>query len=392
MQSQYYYFKGKALDFIPEFQKEAEELLSKAVKLRPTWCDPLRALAHVYWKKQDFNKSIMWYKNVLEDIPNDKRSLRALSMVIRRQPTKGKDERTKILTDSIDYAKQAVAADLSDSESWYVLGNAHLNKFFMGGQEYEHLDFALKAYLQSEKTQVYENPDLYHNRATIYNYLEQYSNAIDDYEKAHSIDPNLGAKDKALAIRDFVFNVCKVIKKKGSLKSEKFIALVKSVPKSIGEVKFMKRVIKEPGVKLELTEDSKTENEDEKTKAIHYNVLTLSECERGINFGGIFVGKLVWPLPKQQEVPICYLMVDSKYEFSVLSLYHTNKSVQDKLKFGDIVMIRDPNLVYISIKYKKSLLSYPCVKVTDIYNILINSTPICDLSFDPELVTESFTG
>lgn len=50
IKSEYYYLKGKTLDFIPEFQKEAEELLCKAIKLRPCWHEPMRALAHVYWK------------------------------------------------------------------------------------------------------------------------------------------------------------------------------------------------------------------------------------------------------------------------------------------------------------------------------------------------------
>lgn len=48
--SEYYYLKGKTLDFLPEFQKEAEDMLSKAIKLRPIWHEPMRALAHVYWK------------------------------------------------------------------------------------------------------------------------------------------------------------------------------------------------------------------------------------------------------------------------------------------------------------------------------------------------------
>ena len=50
VKSEYYYLKGKTLDFIPEFQKEAEEILCKAVKLKPCWHEPMRALAHVYWK------------------------------------------------------------------------------------------------------------------------------------------------------------------------------------------------------------------------------------------------------------------------------------------------------------------------------------------------------
>lgn len=179
MNKKWYYFKGKALDFIPEFQKEALEMLSKAVKLNPCWNEPMRVLAHAYWKKGDFQKSVLLYNNAIEEEPNDKRALRELSMVVRKLPCPTPKDKAKIFSESIDYAKKAVNIDLKDSESWYILGNAHLTNFyFMGGQNYEHLNYALKAYTQSEKLQVYQNPDLYYNRGTIYNYLERYNEAI----------------------------------------------------------------------------------------------------------------------------------------------------------------------------------------------------------------------
>lgn len=103
--SEYYYLKGKTYDFHPEFHKEAEELLSKAVKLRPCWHEPMRALAHVYWKKQDYAKSVMLYQNAIEEEPNDKRALRCLSMVIRKLPFKTEKEKLKHLKQSIDYGK-----------------------------------------------------------------------------------------------------------------------------------------------------------------------------------------------------------------------------------------------------------------------------------------------
>jgi tetratricopeptide (TPR) repeat protein len=292
IKSNYFYLKGKTMDFIPELQKEAEELLAKAVKLKPCWHEPMRALAHVYWKKQDYVKSVMLYQNAIEEEPEDKRSLRCLSMVIRKVPTKNAKERSQMLDDSISYAKKAVSIDLKDSESWYVLGNAHLTNFFMNGQKYEHLDYALKAYTQSEKLQIYRNPDLYYNRATIYNYLERYSDAINDYETAHSIDQNLGAMEKARSIQSYVINVCSLIKKKCSLKTNKFVTLVKSIPKSIGEVKFMKKKSEEEVKKLEDSEGD-SEKEVPPDKAIKYTVTPLLKLERGFNPGCVFIGKLV---------------------------------------------------------------------------------------------------
>ena len=82
LHSEYLYLKGKTLDFLPEFQKEAEELLAKAIKLRPSWHEPLNALGHVYWKKKDFENAEMCYRQAIEENPDDTKSLRDLSMVI----------------------------------------------------------------------------------------------------------------------------------------------------------------------------------------------------------------------------------------------------------------------------------------------------------------------
>jgi hypothetical protein len=64
---------------------------------------------------------------------------------------------------------------MKDSQSWYVLGNAHLTNFFVNDDiNVGELQAALKAYAQTEKNIKEPNPDLYYNRATIYEYLERY--------------------------------------------------------------------------------------------------------------------------------------------------------------------------------------------------------------------------
>lgn len=74
---------------------------------------------------------------------------------------------------------------MKDSQSWYVLGNAHLTYFFACDESIDQLNLALKAYTQTEKTMTEPNPDLYFNRATIYEYLERYQEAGRDYMLAH---------------------------------------------------------------------------------------------------------------------------------------------------------------------------------------------------------------
>jgi len=134
------------LDFLPEYQKEAEELLSKAIKLRPSWNEPLNALGHVYWKKGDFANSILCYRQAMEENPSDKVAPRNLSMVLRMQSGIKDEERPAIWKESIALASKAVSLDFKDAHSWYILGNAHLTCYFLETERYEHLNFALKAY------------------------------------------------------------------------------------------------------------------------------------------------------------------------------------------------------------------------------------------------------
>jgi hypothetical protein len=51
-------------------------------------------------------------------------------MVVRQVQEENPEKRKENFAQSIAYAKKAVNADLSDSNSWYVLGNAHLTNFF----------------------------------------------------------------------------------------------------------------------------------------------------------------------------------------------------------------------------------------------------------------------
>jgi len=74
---------------------------------------------------------------------------------------------------------------MKDSQSWYVLGNAHLTNFFVNNENISELDLALKAYAQTERNLKEPNPDLFFNRATVYEYLERYAEAVKDYNLAH---------------------------------------------------------------------------------------------------------------------------------------------------------------------------------------------------------------
>ena len=146
------YYRGKCMDFLPEYTKQAEENLSKSVKLVPTKKEAWDALGHVYWKKQDIEQARKCFEGSLEQDDKNVNALRNLSMVLRQivkspngEPL-DESELKKNYQLSISLANKAIALDMSDSQSWYCLGNAHLTHFFTNNESTSHLDSALKAY------------------------------------------------------------------------------------------------------------------------------------------------------------------------------------------------------------------------------------------------------
>lgn len=71
------------MDFLPEYTKQAEENLSKAIKLMPTKREAWDALGHVYWKKQDIEHAKKCFEGSLEQDEKNVNALRNLSMVLR---------------------------------------------------------------------------------------------------------------------------------------------------------------------------------------------------------------------------------------------------------------------------------------------------------------------
>ncbi|KAG8596470.1 hypothetical protein GDO81_001921 [Engystomops pustulosus] len=159
--------KGKALNVTPNYCPDAEEVLSKAVKLDPGLVEGWNQLGEVYWKKMDVIAAKTCFLGALNHCKN-KVSLRNLSMVMRQQRSQDADENSRNIMDSVKQAKQAVQMDTRDGTSWYILGNAYLSLFFCTGQNPKISQQALNAYVQAERVDktASSNPDLHLNRAT----------------------------------------------------------------------------------------------------------------------------------------------------------------------------------------------------------------------------------
>ena len=74
------------------------------------------------------------------------------------------------------------------------------------------------------------NPDLYFNRGTVFEYLERYSEAAADFQRAHTIDPILGGDKKADSIIGFVSKAYNAISNKGRIKTKRLIDMVRYIP------------------------------------------------------------------------------------------------------------------------------------------------------------------
>jgi len=120
-----------------------------------------------------------------------------------------------------------------------VLGNAHMTNYFTNNEHIEQLQSALKAYAQTERNLKEPNPDLFFNRATIFEYLERYGEAVQDYNTAFVIDPSLKSDKLAGRIIDFVVNTSKLESSRSSSTQKKQVEMVKSTPTAIeGYLKF----------------------------------------------------------------------------------------------------------------------------------------------------------
>ena len=168
--------------------------------------------------------------------------LRQLSIVYRQFTTSSAnrdepidfEEKKSNYMKSIELAKSAIKADMKDSQSWYVLGNAHMTNFFVHQElATQELENALKAYMMAEKFIKEPNPDLYFNRATVLEYLERYGEAIADFGKAHKIDPNLDGEKRAEYIIGYVSRVYNAIRSKGKIKTNKLYEMVRSIPQEM---------------------------------------------------------------------------------------------------------------------------------------------------------------
>nr|XP_025037795.1 tetratricopeptide repeat protein 5 [Pelodiscus sinensis] len=168
--------KGKALNVTPDYSPQAEELLSKAVKL-----DPELGSSH----------------------------------------------------DSDPFLPRPLCLSAAD-----VLGNAYLSLFFHTGQSPGIAQQALSAYAQAEKVDPTAscNPDLHLNRATLHKYEENYTEALEGFSRAAALDPAWPEpRQRQQQLLDFLERLTSLLDNKGKVKGKKLQSMLGSLgPSQLG--------------------------------------------------------------------------------------------------------------------------------------------------------------
>eukprot|EP00357_Protocruzia_adherens_P017790 CAMPEP_0114997670 /NCGR_PEP_ID=MMETSP0216-20121206/15039_1 /TAXON_ID=223996 /ORGANISM="Protocruzia adherens, Strain Boccale" /LENGTH=411 /DNA_ID=CAMNT_0002362099 /DNA_START=217 /DNA_END=1452 /DNA_ORIENTATION=- len=359
------FLKGRTLDMLPEFSKTAEEALSKSVKLNPQNNDAWNTLGHIFWKKKDYTSSRKCFETALDKCGDDKVALRSLSILLRSM---GEDtEKAENVVKSVELAKRAIGLDLKDGESWYVLGNAHLTNFFNNMSGPEDLDKAMKAYIQAETHGQSQNPDLHFNRAQVACFLEHYDKSLENFHRAHELDPGLNAEKCFNSLLSFCLKMNSLIASKGKLKQRKLSTIAKNIPCAF---------------KSKINEDGSPMPE--------MRIVPFNELSVGVNNNVIFSCRVMCHVPKMQEVPVSFLVVDFKESFTSVSVYNFNEDIHSHIvQYSDIFVI-NPIVERVRVTYGDKEIDYHTIKVFDPNNILINSRFMKEIFAQPKLVNKTF--
>ncbi len=176
---------------------KGNELLEKAfidaVKLDPDNVQCWNGVAKALWVKGDLESAQLCYQKSLEQQP-DKQAYQNLSM-LQRQLARGEkpDQSREKIDASLTNAKAAVALDVQDGHSWYLLGNAYLfEAFTVSSSERDQLvDKSLKTYRHAMKLHHTSSgdggdkqmdPDLKFNYGVVCKYLEMHLEALKAFE------------------------------------------------------------------------------------------------------------------------------------------------------------------------------------------------------------------
>ncbi|XP_026122525.1 tetratricopeptide repeat protein 5 [Carassius auratus] len=347
--------RGRCLNVAPGFSQTAEECLSRAVKLEPGLVEGWNTLGEQYWKKGDLTAAKTCFTGALQQSKN-KVSLRSLSMVLRRLPPEGDpQEQSKRILESVEMARKAVQLDVTDGTSWYILGNAYISMYFTSGQNPQLSQQALSAYAQAEKIDKASsmNPDLHFNRATLFQYEEMYSSALDGFSRAAALDPGWeDAREREKLLLNYLDQVIMLIENKGKVKARRLRNMLSSLSTSA------------------LGPCSSPQFRSPSGRVGSLEPRTLSALTHGHNGGVAALGKVVFSLASEGRMAFTFGLVDSDENCCVVMVYNTADSWG--VLIGDTVVIPEPQVKRHSVTHKDKSYDFRSIRVDSPLLLIVN--------------------
>ncbi|KAL0484760.1 tetratricopeptide-repeat protein [Acrasis kona] len=334
-----YYVKGAVYDLSAKYVKEAEENLSKAVKFDPSAINAWNSLGHTLWKKADLLAAQDCYLNAIQ-IKQNKVSYRELSRILRlidprrqlqkKQSTDVSDKteqerlRDQLFSnaaESIEMAKKAVSMDVSDGESWYLLGHSYINVFMSKTLSVSDIESALKAFQQAQNDEsMTKNPDLYYNRAIVYKYLELYQSAHDDLKIAFELDPSLkkdGQPSPLEEIKQLFEKIQLQFTKYQNITAKQKANLMEKIPTDFWNT-------------LNLMFNNKA----------NFKNANLKDLSIGVNSGLVLSLKVISCVTPESNIPSVFVCIDKNGDECVVSVYNVQYKA---IRGGDILSIPSPS-------------------------------------------------
>ncbi|XP_060214690.1 uncharacterized protein LOC132641650 isoform X1 [Lycium barbarum] len=332
----YEYLRGKILDVVPVYKKEAEDHLSKAVKLNPSFVDAWLCLGNCIWKKGDLNAAKNCFTFALSKVGPNKNILCQLSM-LERKLAQDAENPEEIVDESIKHAREAITLDVKDGYSWYNLGNGFLTSFFVtGAWDHSKLLQSLKAYQNAERDEkMKSNPDLYYNCATVNKYLENYERALTGFEAAALMDPGLNAMEDARMMVLLLEKLDYLLR--GQIKAKRLSSLSSSL------------------ATVDLSHS--------------YKRATMDLLSEGLNKGIAIAGKVLFFAKNESLAPLYYVLSDSNHTSYVITVYGIRN---DAIKEGDQVTLLEPFYRFVDFTWKGKHYQFKSVRVDFVEQVLVN--------------------
>ncbi|KAK9293817.1 hypothetical protein QLX08_011333 [Tetragonisca angustula] len=350
--AKYYYLKGKALNVTERFIPQAEELLTKAVKLEPNLVEAWNELGECYWKNDDIQQAKNCFVGALRHGRN-KVSLRNLSMVLRQEPVPDAEQRIQNIQKGVEYAKEAVSLDTSDGISWAILGNAYLSSFFTIAQNPATLRLCMSAYAQAEKDIVAgSNPDLFHNKAVALKYQEEYSLAVKSFERAILLDPVWETpRNKRDELLQYLKDVQNSVNNNGKMKPKRLYQMIRALDgKHLGPYKGGSFTSGQKTVKLDL--------------------VLLKDLALGLNPEKVIFGKVVCWIQDTDCVPFAFCLVDEEKTCIAVTVYNLAKG--RGVTIGDSVAIPEPFVIHQKFSYLDNDFDFKSIRVETPVILVVN--------------------